>query len=71
LSVSIKTIGEWIQVKRFEKNMTPGHLATKMGIARSLICSWEAGASQPDSHQLKGLMHFFGSDSSLPNRQNE
>ena len=41
LPVSIKTIGDWIQVKRREKNLTRFHLALKMGIATSLVCSWE------------------------------
>jgi hypothetical protein len=26
-----RTVGDWIQVKRMEKNLTPGHLAAKNG----------------------------------------
>jgi DNA-binding transcriptional regulator YiaG len=41
LPTSIKTIGDWIQVKRQEKNLTPCHLAAKMGIATALVRAWE------------------------------
>jgi ribosome-binding protein aMBF1 (putative translation factor) len=57
---SIKTVGDWIQVKRQEKNLTPGHLAAKMGIATALILSWEDGNSKPDSQQMKALASVFG-----------
>jgi DNA-binding transcriptional regulator YiaG len=68
LPASIQTIGDWIQVKRQEKNLTPGHLAAKMGIATVLVRSWESGASQPDSKQLQELAKTFGVDeASIPN----
>ena len=60
LSVNIKTIAEWIKVKRMEKNLTPGHLAAKMGIAMALVRSWESGGSQPDRKQLQGLANYLG-----------
>jgi ribosome-binding protein aMBF1 (putative translation factor) len=33
-----------------------------MGIAHAVIRSWEAGESQPDSHQLNDLAKIFGFD---------
>jgi DNA-binding transcriptional regulator YiaG len=60
LPKSIKTIGDWIQVKRQEKNLTHSHLAVKMGIATALVRSWEDGKSQPDSQQMKALASLFG-----------
>ena len=66
--MNIKTIAGWIKVKRTEKNLTPGHLAAKMGIATVLVRSWESGASQPDSKQLQDLAKTFGVDeASIPN----
>jgi len=62
LPTSIKLVGDWIQTKRREKNLTPGHLATKMGIAAALIRSWEDGTGQPDSVQMKVLASLFGYD---------
>jgi ribosome-binding protein aMBF1 (putative translation factor) len=62
LPMSIKTIGDLIQVKRHEKNLTPGHLALKMGIATSLVHSWEDGTAQPDNRQLKTLAGILGVD---------
>jgi ribosome-binding protein aMBF1 (putative translation factor) len=56
----IKTIGDWIQVKRREKNLTSCHLAAKMGIPTALVRSWEDGNSQPDSKQMKVLASLFG-----------
>jgi DNA-binding transcriptional regulator YiaG len=60
--VNIQTIADWIKVKRIEKNLTPHHLAAKMGIATSLVRSWESGGSQPDSKQLQDLAKTFGVD---------
>jgi ribosome-binding protein aMBF1 (putative translation factor) len=60
LPESINTLGDWIQVKRHEKNLTPGHLAAKMGIATSLVLSWEDGKSQPNRQQMKALESVFG-----------
>ena len=60
LPESIKSLGDWIQVKRHEKNLTPGHLAAKMGIATSSVLSWEDGNSQPDGQQMKALASHLG-----------
>jgi ribosome-binding protein aMBF1 (putative translation factor) len=62
LPESIKSLGDWIQVKRHEKNLTSGHLAAKMGIATALVRSWEDGTSQPDNRQLKVLASLLGYD---------
>ena len=56
LKVSMKTAGDWLKVKRLEKNLTRSHVAAKMGIATSLVNSWESNNLQPpDSQQLKVL----------------
>jgi len=62
LPTSIKTIGDWIQVKRQEKNLALGHLAAKMGIAATLVRSWEDGTIQPDGRQMEVLANFLGFD---------
>src|ERR1035441_7158233 len=51
LKLNIKTAGDWLKVKRIEKNLMHYHVAGKMGIATSLICSWESGTRQPDREQ--------------------
>jgi DNA-binding transcriptional regulator YiaG len=56
---SIKTLGDWIRFKCQEKNLTPGHLAAKMGIASDLVCSWEEGTRQPGKQQLELLTNFL------------
>jgi len=55
LPESIKSLGDWIQVKRHERNLTHGQLAAKMGIATALVRPWEDGTSQPDNWQLNVL----------------
>ena len=60
LNVNEKTLGGWIQAKRTERNLTPGHLAAKMGIAQAVVRSWEEGSRQPDGLQLAVLERIFG-----------
>jgi len=60
LKLNIKTVGDWLKVKRLEKNLTPGRVATKMGVATSLVCSWESNFQQPDSRQLEILSSVLG-----------
>jgi ribosome-binding protein aMBF1 (putative translation factor) len=56
------TLCDLIKAKRADKNFTPGHVAAKMGIAHAVVRSWEAGESQPDSHQLNDLAAILGFD---------
>ena len=62
LKLNIKTAGDWLKVKRMERNLTLGHVAAKMGIATSLVCSWESSTRQPDSQQLVVLSSVLGFD---------
>ena len=65
LPESIKTVAEWIQVKRQEQNLTHSHLAVKMGIATALVRSWEDGTIQPDNRQLEVLANLLGFDAGI------
>lgn len=65
LPASIQTIGDWIQVKRQEKNLSPCHLAAKMGVVTALIRSWENGTAQADGQQLKVLADILGFDAGI------
>ena len=60
LKFNMKTFGDWLKVKRLEKNLTAFHVAAKMGIATSLVCSWERNASQPTGQQLAVLSKIYG-----------
>ncbi len=44
------------------KNLTPGHLAEKMGIAATLVRAWEKGVEEPDKKQLEIMAKIFGID---------
>jgi ribosome-binding protein aMBF1 (putative translation factor) len=60
LSLNIKSIGDWICSKRIGKNLSPGHLAAKMGIAAALIYAWEDVTGHPSEEQIKILAKIFG-----------
>lgn len=60
LKLNIKTAGDWLKFKWIEKNLTLSHVAVKMGIAISLIRSWESSTTRPDSKQLEGLSYVLG-----------
>jgi ribosome-binding protein aMBF1 (putative translation factor) len=62
LSMNIKTTGDWLKVKRIAKNLTPSHVATKMGIATSLVYSLENNNWQPDIQMLKSLAQILEFD---------
>jgi len=62
LSMNIKTTGDWLKFKRIAKNLTPSHVAMKMGIATSLVYSLESSLWQPDSQQLKSLAQILEFD---------
>ena len=62
LESNVKTTGDWLKVKRLEKNLTPGYVAAEMGIATSLVCSWESSTRQPDGQQLEVLSSVLGFD---------
>ena len=66
MPASIKTLGEWIQVRRQEKKLSPYHLAEKMGIATALVKSWERGEAKPDQMQRQILCNIFRSDPISP-----
>jgi ribosome-binding protein aMBF1 (putative translation factor) len=65
LPASIQSIGDLIQIKRQEKNLSPCHLAAKMGIATALVRSWENGTIQPENRQLEVLANLLGFDASI------
>src|ERR1035437_6063741 len=62
LKLNVKTAGDWLKVKRLEKNLTPGHVAAKMGIATSLVGAWENSTQQPENQQLKVLASVLDFD---------
>ena len=59
LRTNMQTIGDWIRFKRTEKNLTSGHVAAKMGIAHSVVRTWEKGASGPSKEQIQDLIRVF------------
>jgi DNA-binding transcriptional regulator YiaG len=68
----IKTTGDYIQAKRYEKGLHPYQIAGKMGIETALILAWESGTRTPDEKQwqmLSDLLSFdFGVDFPKPHR---
>jgi transcriptional regulator with XRE-family HTH domain len=69
LPTSIKTLGDLIQVKRYEKRLTLWQLAQKMGIATSLVRAWEMGGSPPNLRHLEQLGILLGLEMSVLPKQ--
>ena len=68
----IKTPGDYIQAKRYEKGLHPYQVAGKMGIETALVLAWESGTRTPDEKQwqlLSDLLSFdSGVDFPIPHR---
>jgi hypothetical protein len=60
LPASVKSIGDWIQVKLRENGMSPFHLAAKMGIATSMVNAWKNGLARPKSRQMREMVAILG-----------
>jgi DNA-binding transcriptional regulator YiaG len=60
LKTSVKSLGDWLKVKRQERNLTPGHVAAKMGIAAAVVYSWECDEVRPSNGQLARLTELLG-----------
>ena len=54
----IKTLGDYIQAKRYEKGLHPYQIAGKMGIETALILAWESGSSTPDEETMADVKRF-------------
>ena len=61
-------LGDLIQIKRYEKKLTLGQLAQKMGIATASVRRWEEGICLPNDAQIgfltknSGLWKFRSAD---------
>jgi DNA-binding transcriptional regulator YiaG len=60
LPKSIQTLGDLIQVKRYEKKLTLWQLAQKMGITTTSVQTWEDGTSRPNGQQIALLIKYLG-----------
>jgi ribosome-binding protein aMBF1 (putative translation factor) len=65
LPTKVKTVADWIRVKRYERGMGRHHLAAKMGIATSLVEAWELGLTQPNICHLRTMVTILGRYSRL------
>lgn len=61
----IKTLGDFIQAKRYEKGLHPYQVAGKMGVKTALISAWESGICKPDEKQCQILSDLLGFDSGV------
>lgn len=57
-----ETIRLNIIAKRKELNMTQTELATKVGLKKNSIASWEQGLSSPDIDTIAILLKLFNMD---------
>jgi len=58
---TIKTLGDEIYVKRFEKGLTREQLAARAGILASTLAGWENGTGTPSDFERTRLASVLGS----------
>ena len=61
----IRTLGDYIQAKRYEKGLHPYQVAGKMGVETKLILAWENGTRAPDEKQWRLLSDLLSFDSGV------
>jgi ribosome-binding protein aMBF1 (putative translation factor) len=61
----VKTTGDYIQAKRYEKGLNPYQVAGKLGVGAALIAAWERGDSEPDLKQWQMLSDLLSFDSGI------
>ena len=60
LPTIIKTVGDRIQVRRFEKGLLQSEVAAKLGVPISLVQAWEEDVQEPNQDEWKGLSDVLG-----------
>jgi DNA-binding transcriptional regulator YiaG len=68
LNTNIKTIGGWLKAKRIGKNLTPHHLAERMGITSLRVSAWETNLERPTPEEVVVLAKILNSEISEANR---
>ena len=61
----IRTLGDYIQAKRYEKGLHPYQVAGKMGVETALISAWESGIRKPNEKQWRMLSVLLSFDSGV------
>jgi hypothetical protein len=62
LPTSMKTFGDFLHVKRYEKHLTLSQIGRPMGITHTTAKAWEMDAERPDERQMEQLAEFFWFD---------
>jgi ribosome-binding protein aMBF1 (putative translation factor) len=60
LPASVKSVGDWIQVKLHGHGMAPYHLAAKMGIATSVVNAWKNEMARPKACHVRQMVTILG-----------
>ena len=60
LPASVKTVADWIRVMRDKNGLARYQLGQKMGIASSVLASWEARNVRPPAKQMRTLVTLLG-----------
>jgi DNA-binding transcriptional regulator YiaG len=60
LPTNVKTLGDQIKIKRYEKKITLRQLALEMGIRQTTVRAWEHDVEQPNADQIEKLKTILG-----------
>jgi DNA-binding transcriptional regulator YiaG len=60
IPVIVKTLGDQIQIKRYEKGLLQSQVAKALNVMTSLVKSWEDNSEKPTQAQWFGLANLLG-----------
>ena len=61
----MKTFGDLLHIKRYEKHLTLSQIGRQMGIAQKTVKAWEMDSERPDERQMEELGKILGFDSGI------
>lgn len=62
---TLKTLGDHIRLKRFEKGLLQAEMAAKLGVSSQLVQQWEMDRRTPMDDQWLALVNMLGLDVGL------
>ena len=65
LPTSMKTFGDLLHIKRYERHLTLSQIGRQMGIAQATVKAWEMDTERPDGRQMEQLRKILGFDAGV------
>jgi len=66
IPVEVKTLGDWLQIKRIEANLSQAEVAQRMGVGDKHVRAWEHDQLVPTETEWIALSKILPCESGLP-----